>query len=259
MKKIFLLLILLVSCETEEVLFEIKVTVKPEESGYSNPNGGKFFLGDQIKLNAVPNTGFTFHKWTMADDSKKILFDSINQSQVSIVIDSDVSLVANFTPKIEVVDKAFENALIELGIDDVVDGYIDKNICKDITTLNLNNKGIENLTGLEAFTSLKVLNISSNYLKSLILQKNIDLMYLDISNNQLESINLSTNVKIQYLDFNSNILNSLDISNNKELRHLDTRKNPDLSCIKIWSTYDGLSHPWNFLDGNGTDNLNINC
>ena len=65
MKKILLILLILISCQTEEVLFNVETKVIPADSGQTNPNKVKVFLGEQILIQAIPNLGYSFHKWTV--------------------------------------------------------------------------------------------------------------------------------------------------------------------------------------------------
>ena len=199
MKKLVLILLTLISCQTEEVLFNVETKVLPADSGQTNPNKVKVFLGEQILIQAIPNLGYSFHKWTMDDNSEKILFDSITKNEISLIVDSDLSLIANFRSKTIISDKAFENALVELGIDDVVDGFVNTQKCETITTLDLSDKGIENIQGIEAFKNLRILNLNNNYLENI-----VDFS----SNNNLKHINLSNNINIScvkvWTNYNSN-------------------------------------------------------
>ena len=199
MKKILLILLILISCQTEEVLFNVETKVIPADSGQTNPNKVKVFLGEQILIQAIPNLGYSFHKWTMDDSSEKILFDSITKNEISLIVDSDLSLIANFRSKTIISDKAFENVLVELGIDDVVDGFVNTQKCETITTLDLSDKGIQNIQGIEAFKNLRILNLNNNYLENIVdFSSNNNLKYINLSNN----INISC-VKV-WTNYNSN-------------------------------------------------------
>ena len=60
-------------------------------------------------------------------------------------------------------DTNFEQALITLGIDSgLIDGTVLTANISGVTSLNVSNKNISNLTGIEAFSSLQTLNCNNN-------------------------------------------------------------------------------------------------
>jgi len=64
----------------------------------------------------------------------------------------------------------------------------------DVTHLDLSNRGIENLNGIENFTSLVYLNVSDNRLTGLDLSNNTALKYLNVSGNKFASKNAITGI-----------------------------------------------------------------
>ena len=69
-------------------------------------------------------------------------------------------------------DDNFEQALIDLGYDDVLDDYVVTDSINTVTTLNVENDSISDLTGIEGFTALTNLNCSYNQLTSLDMSSN---------------------------------------------------------------------------------------
>ena len=71
-------------------------------------------------------------------------------------------------------DGKFEKALIDLGIDS--DGIVNQSVAtadiSGVTKLDINNKGITDLTGIEDFSSLTYLTCYSNPLGTLDLSQN---------------------------------------------------------------------------------------
>ena len=59
-------------------------------------------------------------------------------------------------------DPNFEQALIDLGHDDVIDGQVLTSNISGVTNLNVSNKNIYELTGINSFTSLINLNCANN-------------------------------------------------------------------------------------------------
>jgi len=85
-------------------------------------------------------------------------------------------------------DDNFEQALIDLGYDDVLnDSVLTANI-SGVTTLNVNNDSISDLTGIQSFTALTTLQCYNNQLVSLDVSNNTALTYLSCHNNQLGSL-----------------------------------------------------------------------
>ena len=226
----------LISCKSDEVLFTLTTEVSPTDSGSISPKSGSVWLGDQINLNAIPNTGFSFLHWTSGDSSSEIIYDSINSTSISIIINSDLTITANFLPKTQLNDSSFEKYLIEIGIDDILDGFVDTKKCLSVTSMNLSNKNVRDLTGLNVFKNLKVLVADNNFLQNIDLSQNDKLEILSLSNNNLENIDLSSLPSLALLNLSSNNFNSLDVSSSSNLYNLDIRKNPNLNCIKVSST-----------------------
>ena len=92
-------------------------------------------------------------------------------------------------------------------------------------TITAYSKGIRDLTGIEAFTSLTVLNCNANKLNSLDVTKNIALTELYCGRNSLDSIDLSKNTALKRLQIDANDLKKLDISKNTALEWLYCYRN----------------------------------
>ncbi len=81
-------------------------------------------------------------------------------------------------------DASFEDKLIALGIDsDGKNGVVLNSSISTLTSLDVSNSSIIDLTGIQAFTSLTTLNVSNNLLKALDLSKNAALTTLNCLNN----------------------------------------------------------------------------
>lgn len=117
-------------------------------------------------------------------------------------------------------DNNFEQALIDLGIDDVMDGKVLKASVENVTYLDVIDKNISDLSGIEAFIWLNRLEAGGNQLSSINLLNNVRLESLDLRENQLSSIDLTSNLLLKYLILQSNNLTTLNISNNTELEQL---------------------------------------
>ena len=125
-------------------------------------------------------------------------------------------------------DPNFEQALIDLNIDS--DGILNQSVAtadiSGVTSLAVNNKNINDLTGIQDFTSLIELICYSNKLSSLDLSNNIALERLTCGwNYQLNSLDLSNNTALNYLRCNNLDLTSLNLSNNPLLEELSCGQN----------------------------------
>jgi len=83
--------------------------------------------------------------------------------------------------------------------------------------INVSNKYIADLTGIEAFTALDSLNFFNNSLTSLDISANTALIYLNTTSNQLTSLDVSAITDLTYLYCGGNQLTSLDVSANTAL------------------------------------------
>ena len=83
--------------------------------------------------------------------------------------------------------------------------------------IDIKEKGISSLKGLNYFFNLKTLDCSQNDLSTLDISGNPSLNRLYCSKNKLKSLNLSKNTRLLYLSASDNDITSLDLSNNRKL------------------------------------------
>jgi hypothetical protein len=114
-------------------------------------------------------------------------------------------------------DDNFEQALIDLGLDNILDDSVITANIEEVSLLDINCLMIFDITGIEDFTNLEILNISNNFLDNVDLSQNINLTELDISSNGIESINLDNNVNLISIDFSSNNLQTVNFDTNLNL------------------------------------------
>ncbi len=105
------------------------------------------------------------------------------------------------------------------------DNYIPTADIEVLTSLNISNLNISDITGLQDFTALNLLNCSGNQIDSLEVSKNTNLTSLVCVNNQLDSLALSNNTALEILDFSSNQLTKIDVRSNTALEILDFGSN----------------------------------
>ncbi|MDN3675541.1 T9SS type A sorting domain-containing protein [Flavobacterium branchiarum] len=205
--------------------------------------------------------------WTTGTLNSEILVDN-----VSVVDIADVPVQYTLIP-----DVNFEKKLISMGFDSgEVDGKVLTSDIKSLRTLYISGSNISDLTGIQDFTALTTLEVSSNKLTSIDISKNTaleslncgwnSLATLDISNNlaltdlscyynNLKTIDVSKQINLRYLSCGGNGLTSLDINKNinlvnlscytNKLTTIDTSKNiylETIDCIQNQITYLDLSN-----------------
>ena len=114
-------------------------------------------------------------------------------------------------------DDNFEQALINLGYDDVMDDYVLIPNIDGVTLLDLDSLGIADLTGIENFSALTSLSCRNNQLTSLDVSQNTALTYLHCGFNQITSLDVSNNTSLTQFLCEYNQLTSLDVSQNTAL------------------------------------------
>lgn len=91
-----------------------------------------------------------------------------------------------------------------------------------ITELNLSNKEISDLTGLDKFANLKSLDLSANDLtkeSNLEVLNSFDLKFLDISSNEISDVSAITNIKeIEEINLHDQIFNEVVVVDNSVVK-----------------------------------------
>lgn len=118
-------------------------------------------------------------------------------------------------------DDNFEQTLILLGYDDVMDDYVLTANINGITSLDIHYRGISDLTGIEDFTTLTELNCSHNELTYLDFSQNTSLIELNCLNNNLTHLDILQLTALQELRCGSNQLTYLDVSQNSVISYLN--------------------------------------
>ena len=134
---------------------------------------------------------------------------------------------------IQFADPNFKNALVNTNCVDINndekgdedadtndDGEIEISEAEIITSLYVDNKSISNLSGIEFFTALQVLDCSFNKLSLFEVYNFPSLLKLDCSHNLLTALEVSNLSALQELDCNFMQLSSLVVSNLPALEKL---------------------------------------
>ena len=122
-------------------------------------------------------------------------------------------------------DANFEQALINLGYDTILDGTVTTANINTVNSLNVTGQNISDLTGIEDFSALTTLYCSANQITNVDISQNISLTTLSFRSNQLTSLDVSQNTALTTLYCYSNQLTSIDLSSNIALEYLDCEGN----------------------------------
>jgi len=157
-------------------------------------------------------------------------------------------------------DPHFKSVLVaNPNIDINGDGEIQKSEAVAFTgPLDVSASSIFDMSGIEHFVNLVVLDCSNNTITDLNLSKNLrlerlacnknvlqnldivdctELRMLDCNFNSLSVLNLTTNNLIEYLKCSSNQLNTLDLVTNEEIRILDCSDN-QINVLDLSNNYN---------------------
>jgi Leucine-rich repeat (LRR) protein/plastocyanin len=122
-------------------------------------------------------------------------------------------------------DDNFEQVLINLGYDNILDDSVTTSNIDTVTSLYVDNQNITDLTGIEDFTALTSLECWNNLLISLDVSQNTALTFLRCDSNQLTSLDINANIALIFLNCISNNLDTLDVSTNTALTSLSCSSN----------------------------------
>lgn len=139
----------------------------------------------------------------------------------------------------QIPDNKFETGLIELGFDDVLDGRVLTSKISNVTTLKLEHKRIQNITGIEAFTNLEFLSLWDNDFTQINLRDLKKLKILVLSECPLTTVDLSQNTELVEIAFQNASQRASDpnyaYGKTKGFESLDLRYNTKLQRIYLWT------------------------
>ena len=118
------------------------------------------------------------------------------------------------TQSVDIEDPYFYLTLIEMGVDLNGDAVIQTSEAEQVTTLNLSDREIKSLVGINGFTNLEDLDASENDFRESDVEINglAKLKVLNLERSSIENIELSGLLQLEVLELSYNRLVSLDIS-----------------------------------------------
>jgi hypothetical protein len=210
----------------------------------------------------IPTKIKLYKRSGMADDSTWVYVASafsVNAATHQVVF-KGVSETGQFilgrgACTVYVPDANFRAELLAIpGLDANSDGEIQ---CTEATAytgdIDVNSKGIADMTGIEAFTNITKLYCKSNNLTSLNISTLTLLTDLDCSNNQLTTLDVSGNTALVNFNCGNNLLTSLDVSSLSSLNYLLCRYN-QLTSLNVLSNSALIGL---FCNNNLLTNLNV--
>ncbi|MBQ6187705.1 MAG: hypothetical protein IJK49_07170 [Prevotella sp.] len=157
---------------------------------------------------------------------KKLLLSIL--ALVAIATGTKASVVLNST---NFPDPAFRVVISSLtGVE--VGGTISDSQLASITSIDVSNRKITTLKGIEYFTQLVTLTCANNQLTSLDVSKNTKITRFYCQENKLTSLDVSKNTELYEFNCSDNQLTSLDVSKNTGMQRLICSNNP-LSSLDV--------------------------
>ncbi len=126
---------------------------------------------------------------------------------------------------VDIPDPLFMQGLIENDVDDNGDGMIQLSEAESTRSLYLFGRDIKDVSGIENFINLDLLELGDNDLTAIDVTKIPNLEFLNVCLNDLTEINLDLNVKLEWLDASNNNLTEIDVSNNINLEEFRASNN----------------------------------
>ncbi|AYN05663.1 LamG-like jellyroll fold domain-containing protein [Flavobacterium sp. 140616W15] len=220
---------------------------------------GEFVSENIISLNTTGNTLKIGQRISgdTTDESFKGKIDDIGiwnrvLTQTEIIALYESENTANSYTLIP--DENFEKKLIDLGIDSgTPDGKVLTSNVSSLTSLDVSSSLISDLTGIQDFTSLNILNCENNKLLTLDISNNKLLKELNCRYNNLTALELSANINLTSLDCIYNQITNLDVSKAEHLESLLCNSNQ----ITHLDVTNNLVLNWFGCNGNKLTTLNV--
>ncbi len=154
-------------------------------------------------------------------------------------------------------DTNFEQALVDLDIDDELDGFVRTSNIENLENLDIENKGITDLTGIEDFTALVGLWVSQNQITQLDLRQNTNLKFAFASDNVLTSLQVDGLAALEKIEVLNNSISSLNLADNLLLQELELANN-SLTAIDISALPTVIQLNVFTIEGNPLECIQVN-
>lgn len=150
--------------------------------------------------------------------------------------------------KTYIADAEFEKYLIELGLDNEIDGFILTSNINSLERIDARERRIKSLVGIEDFENLNSLVAGNNNISGVLdLSFNKKLAYVDLPFNPLEEVYFNNNTSLEGIFlYGTYTLEVLEIPNSPNLKQLgvhdtklkklDLSNSPIIEHLRIWDS-----------------------
>lgn len=207
---------------------------RPQQGGTVTSEKTTANAGEEVKLKIEEDSGYLINSISIRDNKGNDIVYTTSSDRFYAYVwftmpASDVTITVTFIENVAELDTGkrvkdwfpdynLQNYILSLDIGQ--DGYLTDDEIASVTTLDISNLGISNLSGIEIFTSLQVLYCYSNKITSIDLSKLKQLRELYIYGNLLTSLNVSYCTRLTTLWCHNNRLTSLVITGCTSLKIL---------------------------------------
>jgi len=200
---------------------------------------------ENISLNGSEGAIGTISNIKVEDLSISFNIDLTGICQDSLEGDKDETYQEN---KTFIADIEFEKYLIEQGWDDVEDNYVLTSNIFSIEHIDIQERNITSLNGIEDFENLKYLSAGRNNISGVIdFSLNTKLINVDIPNNPLNEVYFRNNSSLESLGlYGTFTLEVLELSNSPnlidlgvhdtKLKEIDLSNSPNIEHLRIWDS-----------------------
>ncbi|MEX1447855.1 leucine-rich repeat domain-containing protein, partial [Enterococcus sp. C76] len=174
----------------------------------------------------------------------------LNSSTLVINSTLEVNALASHQEEVTFMDEQLKTGIIQNLNQQNIDGNstrkttdpVYKNELEKLETLDLTNKGIQNLSGLENCVNVKTLNLANNKISDISSIANLkQLVNVNLSDNQLNDISVFKNsTSIETITVNNNNIANIDkglLLTMPALKHFNATKNKltDFTFVNDWA------------------------
>ena len=212
-------------------------TISPESYLYSAEGELQINNLDDGQFNAVFDLTFTPVQTASTTTSSQTLDTFEVEEEVNSDVDQNFQVGSLYIPLDYV-----EQRLVESGIDNVVDSYVEESLLLSVESLDLSGLSIDESDLPELYEVLLAFP---------------NLQSLDLSNNSISSFDSSIIYLVNNLNLSSNLLTSIDVSFLSDDYTLNLSGNSGLTCIEVSEEF--LSSPPSNLIVDDVSVLQLNC
>jgi len=181
---------------------------------------------------AVNGTILTVEKGEENSTWVTFLYQGSKHIFIEVVTEEDPDADALPIDETNFPDEAFR-AYVRETFDTDNDGKLNAEEITAAQRIDINNKGIATLQGIEHFPELTYLSCQRNVLTAVDVSANAKLDFLSVFGNQLAVLDVSKNPALTHLDCAGNKLSALDVRNNPALTHLWCGDNGAISKLDV--------------------------